>query len=219
VSDGGPAAPPLPIPRVLHQLWIGPRPRPARLMDGWRAAHPGWAYELWDDARCAAFGFRNAAAIGALAEWNGRADVMRYEILERHGGVFVDADAEALRPLDDGLRAHDSFAAYESERLRPGLIACGVLGACRGNRLMRLCMHAVAAMAPAVLAAERAWRTVGPGLLTRVVADARYTELRVYPAYLFYPEHYTGAVHRGPAPPYARQHWGSTRANGYDRLR
>ena len=32
-----------------------------------------------------------------------RADVLRYEILRRHGGVYVDVDVECLRPLDDLL--------------------------------------------------------------------------------------------------------------------
>jgi len=177
-------------------------------MQSWREANPGWGYELWDDARCAAFGLRNAVAFAAMREWCGKADILRYEILERHGGVFIDADSMALRPLDDALLDHDCWACFESERARPGLVANGYLGAVPGCPLMRLLMHAIAGIGPGV-AAARAWRTTGPALLTRIARS--YPELHVYPSHLFIPRHYSGLVQRGPEPPYAEQLWGSTR--------
>jgi mannosyltransferase OCH1-like enzyme len=201
------------IPRVVHQIWIGPRPRPARYMATWATVNPSFTIELWDDARCAGFGFRNADKIAQQPEWAGKADLMRYEILERHGGIFIDADAEALVPLPAWMLANDSFACWESEAVRPNLISNGYLGACPGNRLMGLL---VAEAAHRDMRADRAWKTVGPALLTETVARYRYTDLKVYPSHFFIPEHYTGTKYVGQDTVYARQHWCSTRQSYED---
>ena len=168
------------IPRVVHQLWIGPHPRPAAWMATWPRLNPGWRYELWDNARTAAFGFRNAGQIAAIPAWSGKCDLMRYEILARHGGLFFDADEECLRPLGDELRAHDSWACWENEHVRPGLLGCGALGAVPGCALMERCVEACARRD---VTSGPAWQTVGPSLLTEVAAT--YPALHVYPSWTF----------------------------------
>jgi mannosyltransferase OCH1-like enzyme len=42
-----------------------------------------------------------------------RSDVLRYEILHRFGGIYVDADFECLKPIDDLLEGVECFAAWE----------------------------------------------------------------------------------------------------------
>ena len=54
---------------------------------------------------------------------------MRYEVLHRHGGVYVDTDVECLRPLTPLLRGIDAFAALES----PGRVGTAVLGSVAGH--------------------------------------------------------------------------------------
>lgn len=196
------------IPRIIHQIWIGPNRRPADLMETWRRLNPSFAYELWDDARCASFGFQNASKIAEQPEFAGKADLIRYEILRRHGGVYVDADSECVRPLEDGMLIHDSFACWENERVRPGLISNGTLGTTASNELMGLLIQEAGRRD---MTAARAWITVGPMLLTQTVMMNRYTELFIYPSHYFLPEHHTGLVYEGSGPVFARQHWGSTK--------
>lgn len=197
-----------PIPKILHQIWIGPKEPPQLLMKTWRDKHPDWAYMLWTDHTCS---WRCQAQIDAMPEWNGKADIMRYEILEREGGVVVDADSECLKPLDDSFLWHDVWACWENEACRPGLIACGALGARPGSALMRRCVNRIAASEDLK---GRAWECVGPGLLTTLGRDD--PSLHIYPARTFIPTHFSGVPAPGASPIYARQFWGST--IGYDRL-
>lgn len=108
------------IPRVLHHIWIG-SPMPshlARCVESWRTLHPGWQHQMWSDDdlgwltnRCLydqAPSLVPADAVGQL-----RADIARYEILLAHGGLYVDADTEPLRPVDPALAGHDAWAAAE----------------------------------------------------------------------------------------------------------
>ena len=53
--------------------------------------------------------------------WEGVADMMRWEILDQHGGFAVDADSICIRPLEDWLFEPRIFACWENEIARPGL--------------------------------------------------------------------------------------------------
>jgi hypothetical protein len=194
------------IPKKIHQVWIGPHAPPLALMNTWKEKHPDWEYKIWNSHE----GFENQAKIDALDEWNGRCDVMRFEILHREGGIIVDADSECVQPLDESFLQHGAWAVWENEQVRPGLIAPGAMGAEPGHPVMRACMDAIRDTP----LAGRAWQSVGPGLLTRV-AQGR-DDLFVYSARTFIPEHFTGAAAPGTDPIYARQHWGSTR--GYSKI-
>lgn len=204
------------IPRIIHQVWIGPRPRPERLMATWRKMNPSFTYELWDDARCAAAGFRNQREIDAQPELAGKADLIRYEVLARHGGVYVDADSRCVRPLPDEMLSadgHDCFMCWENEKVRPGLISNGTIGAIEGCELMQILVKEASGLDMTV---SRAWIVVGPLFLTQMVVKHAYSRLRVYPSHYFLPTHWTGEKYVGNGPVYAHQYWGSSR--GYDKI-
>lgn len=156
------------IPKVVHMIWIGPAEPPWPAIDTWRqgllAAHAGWEVRLWRDADIEAFGLVNQMAFASRHCYAGRADVARYEILNRHGGVYVDADSVWLgRPLDPLLaRATDTgfFAAFEGN---PNLLVNGFFGAVAGHPILT---QAVAMLAERAreLAHEPDWIATGPAL-------------------------------------------------------
>ncbi len=204
------------IPRIIHQMWIGPKPRPTKYMDTWKTANPTFQYELWDDERCAAFPFKNQRKVDQMTEWNGKCDIMRYEILKKHGGIFVDADTICMRPLEDEVLEHECWTCFESEELRHGLLACGYLGSVPDARLLDLCIEEIELRN---VAAGKAFLTTGPLLLTYVasiLSNHKDLGLHVYPASMWIPTHHSGKTQKGDVPPYAMQMWGTIL--GYDRL-
>eukprot|EP00937_MAST-01D_sp_MAST-1D-sp2_P007827 g7827.t1 len=125
------------IPRVIHHIWLG-SPLPARfraLRETWRAYHPTWRHVLWGDAEAAAFGLRNRAAFDAAPNWGEKSDLLRYEVLLRHGGVYVDTDFECVRALDElvelGLGFFAGISNTASVELNNGLV-----GAAPGHPLL-----------------------------------------------------------------------------------
>lgn len=231
-----------PIPKILHLCWIGPHDPPTKLIESWRDHHPSWRFKLWTDHTK---GWENQAKIDAVNEWNGKCDIMRYEVLAREGGVFVDADSLCERELSDEFLQNEAFACYENEQAFPGLIACAAMGSVVGSAPMRACVEAV----KRADMRKPAWDSVGPGLITRVaLGDARgnavmqrgvqalqlktrgpgvgahpgeyapaQPTLRLYPARHFIPQHYSGVAAPGDATIYSKQLWGGTL--GYDRIR
>jgi mannosyltransferase OCH1-like enzyme len=146
-------------------------------------------------------------------ELNGVADMMRWEILHAKGGIVVDADSIALRPLDDTLLDCEAFACWESEIARPGLIAAGYFGAEAGNAFVERIIRDIHEE-PSVVH-DMAWKTVGPQRLTESYRKYAYSTLRIYPSHYFIPRHFSGVAYEGSDPVYADQLWGSTLA-AYD---
>jgi mannosyltransferase OCH1-like enzyme len=196
------------IPRVIHHVWVGD-PMPDRLtayVRTWRDLHPGWDHVMWSsfDWLDNQHLYDNAEAItphvGQL-----RADLARYEILHRHGGVYVDCDMEALRPIDD-LLGVQCFAGWETDGV---WVNNAVLGCVPGHPLMRDLIDA----APASIeqnAGCRPNRMTGPHLLTPL---ARRHGITVHPSSFFYPYHFTqvGSRSHDYRDAYAAHHWWNRR--------
>ena len=37
------------IPKIIHQLWIGPKQAPINLMNTWKNKHPDFEYIFWNE--------------------------------------------------------------------------------------------------------------------------------------------------------------------------
>ena len=70
----------------------------------WRALHPGWAYRLWGDTEVEELVRGSYPQLGNLFRSYRsvvqRADVARYMILHRHGGVYSDLDVIPVRSVE-----------------------------------------------------------------------------------------------------------------------
>lgn len=112
------------IPRVIHQTWRNhDLPKSFALCAGsWRAHNPEWHWRLWTDADNDAFvaaEYPNLLDVyQACPTPIQRVDIVRYLILHRLGGLFVDLDFEALRPIDALLTASAVFGCEPRENCK-----------------------------------------------------------------------------------------------------
>jgi len=119
------------IPHTIHRVWLGSAPMPEehqRFGETFSKHHPGWEMRLWTDDDLSALG------ITAVERKRSRtrselSNLVRYEVLHRFGGVYVDTDVECRRCLTPLLRGIDAFAALEL----PGRVCTAVLGAIAGH--------------------------------------------------------------------------------------
>ena len=86
------------IPKLIHQIWIGPKPAPSKLMDTWKEKHPEFEYIRWSEKELndRSMPLSCINRIQEIEEINGKADIIRWEILYHYGGVFLDADCFCL---------------------------------------------------------------------------------------------------------------------------
>jgi mannosyltransferase OCH1-like enzyme len=211
------------IPKKLHLIWVGDDgSRPDRWIESWRTNHPHWEFRLWGNAERETVPWRCAYQIQLLAaagRWDGVADVMRYEILHEHGGVYVDADSLSVRPLDDWLLETPMFAVWESEEHAPGLVANGFIGAIAGHAALveivdriRQLKDPLRVRNPWRLWPKRVapWKTVGPVLFTEVVRGQPPDQVKILASELFLPRHFLDAHERQGKVVYARHFWQTT---------
>jgi len=206
------------IPKIIHLIWVGDESkRPNRYIQSWVDHHPGWEIKLWGNEDLASRKWINKRHMNAMAkrEWNGVADMMRWEILYEEGGILVDADSECIRPLPEWLLECEAFASWENELIRPGLIAAGYFGTIPGTKFLAALIERIRAK-PTVVDRE-AWVSVGPLHLTKTWMDLKYGNLSILPSHFFMPTHHTGATYSGGGPVYALQEWASTQKS-YDSL-
>lgn len=181
------------IPRIIHHVWLGgPMPHDLEAYrDTWRQTHPGWEHRLWGDDDLDWLENRDLfdQAPDIVPERNigqFRANLARYEILWRHGGVYVDCDMEALKPLDP-LMDGECWAAWEHEPGQPKgpLVGNTILAAAPGARFLRRCIDQVRPDT-VTYAGEPSWRMSGPSMLTRL-HEADPSDLVVHRTRWFYP--------------------------------
>jgi mannosyltransferase OCH1-like enzyme len=170
------------IPRIVHHIWVGPA-MPERLVpyvESWERLHPTWEHRMWTE-----FDWLENQEIFDRAEvitphvGQLRSDLARYEILYRHGGVYVDCDLEALRPIDE-LCGVDGFAGWEVDGV---WVNNAIVGVVPGHPLMR----ALIDEAPASIRRhrrERPNKMTGPGLVTPL---AKRYGITLHPSATFYP--------------------------------
>lgn len=176
------------IPKVLHRIWLGGDAPPVyqKFWRRWRALHPDWELRDWGNND---FGwlqnqrlFDNAHEyVAPDAVYQMKSDVARYEILREHGGLYVDADTEPLKPFDD-LMGVEAFAGWEV----PGkFIANGTIGIIPGHRMMERIISILPEWANNNRG-KAATHVCGPRLFSRVYFDMR-PNMVVHDKHVFYP--------------------------------
>lgn len=106
------------IPRLLFQTFSQGElpPALARNVEEMRAANPGWTYRLFDGAERRAFILEHYGR-GVLALYDqigedygaARADLFRYLLLYRTGGLYLDVKSRFERPIDDVVDGSEGF--------------------------------------------------------------------------------------------------------------
>ncbi len=173
------------IPRVIHRIWLG-GDMPAEYADygdTWLKVNEGWELRTWTQKDLPKL--ENQWLFDACDSLAQRADIARYEIIYRFGGVYVDCGFEARRPLEPLLGDLEFFAGYQGG----DVVANGIFGAEPQHPVLRRMIDRLPASALA-----RARRTVadqtGPLPFSEVVhkyGAAHPGALRIFPPQFFFP--------------------------------
>lgn len=112
------------IPRLVHSIWLSEEPEPPALITRCLKTHeiPGYERRMVTLDNC----FKGTPYIReclAAKKWAKAADYLRMHYLYEEGGIYLDADAEVLKPLDQFLD-NDIFACEEEN----GFVSNAIVG-------------------------------------------------------------------------------------------
>ena len=116
------------IPKIIHQTYFS-RNLPGGLqdnVDGLKLRNPEWEYRFYDDDAILQFiqGKYDADMLKAYNRISpkygaAKADLFRYLLLYKCGGVYLDIKSSAAKPLDEVFRPDDNFLISSWDNL-PG---------------------------------------------------------------------------------------------------
>ena len=200
------------IPKIIHQIWIGPKKRPDIWIDTFRIDYinknPEYQYFLWseDNIDQLFVDFPIYRIVYDLEQtYNGKSDILRYLILYIHGGIYIDADMvwineKSFDTLLEQINESDVFAGKNPDNLQPltrkdkkfqNTICGAVMGSSKNNPLMRLLIDGIENYIKISKENYTKRRMVhgvceliGPLYLHRTIASQNIT---IFPSIYFYP--------------------------------
>lgn len=200
------------IPKIIHQLWVGDKPRPEKWMKTWKEKHPEWEYKLWDNNAVFGRSWKNQKHIDYYAEhkiWHGVSDLCTYEILHENGGFMIGADAICENPIDElFLDGFDAYGVYENEKVRPRLIS-PLLASVKGGKFALELIEGLNRLETV----GEPWKTTGNKYMGEMFLKTQQN-VKIFPSHYFNPDHFTGEKYQGNDKIYSRQMWATTR-NAY----
>jgi mannosyltransferase OCH1-like enzyme len=115
------------IPRKIHQIWLGGK-LPKRYIgfsDSWQDKNPDWEYRLWTDKDVDEVEMPRRDLFNKIDNNGQRSDFLRYHILNKFGGLYIDTDFECLKSFNSlsYLDFYTSIGYHDSPELYIGLIA------------------------------------------------------------------------------------------------
>ena len=204
------------VPKIIHQLWIGEAIMPINAMNSVKNMNSDFEYMFWCEKTIEEKLKIKPRYQRKIDEHNaiwGKADLYRYLILQKYGGIFVDADMVCIEPFDDFL-LNEPFFCWENEMSRPNLCATS-LQAYPPNHIIP--ETAIQYVLDHNVSDNKipSWQQVGPGLLTKVYWELipDKSVVSVKPSYLALPDHHTGSKYKGHGKVYMTHEWGSTKNN------
>lgn len=179
------------IPNIIHQIWLGSKEPPLlfnRCQKSWIKYHPDWEYKLWTDKDVKMLKMINQQYYDEETNYGAKSDILRLEILNQFGGIYVDVDFECLKPFDSIHHLCDFYIGFfqanylrSTARMNNALIA-----AQPGHPLIKVLIDEIANSRTERSILER----TGPDFVTKVLHNnfMKASGINiVFPSNYFYP--------------------------------
>ena len=207
------------IPKIIHTVWVGDRPAPMQWINTWKEKHPDWEHILWDNDKVFGRKWRNQKHIDWLRErkmWAGIADVIRVEYLHEYGGFAGGADSVCYENIEELFQDpyYDAYTCYENEKVT-GELTAPLLACAKGSNMAE---YLIQMLGMKEKLGTTPWKTTGNLFMMHAIKALEYPRLKIWPSYLFLPEHHTGAKYQGSGKVYGSHMWG-TGKNAYSLLK
>lgn len=181
------------IPKTIHYVWLGNRPKPKKIekcIASWNKFCPDYEIIEWNELNFDINSHNFVKEAYEIGNFAFSSDVIRLEVLYKYGGIYVDADVEFLKPIDD-LLYNEAFIGFEiDEYVNSGQI----LGTVANNPLIN--EHLKQYDSLSYSACEDITKIACPRLLTKLLVDKglrldgteqQISDMHIYPSDYFNP--------------------------------
>lgn len=187
------------IPKKVHQIWLGPFDPPKKWMSSWKnfCKEYNWEYYLWDDKKIKNFKLENEQEFDKSDSYQQKADIARYEILYRHGGIYADCDMIWLKKdlskyipfsTSDFIGVQE-YPSESMQRIGPPYLSNGFFASSVKNDILKRCIDNI----PDRIAMNttHTYIKTGPTLLNSCVKEV----ISIIPYYYIFPKDFHWKTH------------------------
>tara|TARA_B100000131_G_scaffold308653_1_gene338247 strand:- start:168 stop:785 length:618 start_codon:yes stop_codon:yes gene_type:complete len=110
------------IPKIMHHVWLGPNalPKPEQsYIDSWKEHHKDYDFMIWHDKDIKSLNL-NENCLEAMKKaepfYACQADIIRYIVIQKFGGIYIDTDVQCYRNIDDLLTEKLEFIGLRPHR-------------------------------------------------------------------------------------------------------
>lgn len=177
------------IPKIIHLIWVGENDPPSYFnlhFRKWKELMPDWELRVWrnEDITLQHFPEDIIQLLKTVKKGAQQADIMRYFIMEKYGGVYLDSDITPHKTLESLIQIPDAkvILCHDLE-LTWQYISIGFFAAEPNHPLFKLCAQLCYAVK---LNTEDVHMQTGPRLLGEAVSRITDNKIILLPTKFFY---------------------------------
>ncbi len=103
------------IPKVIHYCWFGNKKIPRRFkryIKTWKKYCPDYEIKEWNETNYNTNQNLFIQEAAKAKKWAFVSDYLRFDVLEKYGGIYLDIDVELLKSFDPLLK-YSGFCGFE----------------------------------------------------------------------------------------------------------
>lgn len=120
------------IPRVIHYCWFGNNEKSElikKCIESWKHYAPDFEIKEWNETNTELSEYIYAEQAYNNKRYAFVSDVVRFDVLYKYGGIYLDTDVELIKPIDKYIN-NNLFLGYDQK----GLIASGLIMGCEAGQ-------------------------------------------------------------------------------------
>lgn len=199
------------IPKIIHYCWYGGE-KPdivKRCIDSWHKFLPDYRIVEWNESNTKSYGSIYIDKLLKLLQGNtdskkyfsNLSDYMRLRVLYEYGGIYLDADVEVLRSMDNFLK-NRTFLGMQFPSIPIGtgsykeMINGAIMGSIKGQAILKALMN----IKDKHFDGDELPNIAGPRLITEYLIHCgmdyskdiggniiKVDDITLYPSFYFYP--------------------------------
>lgn len=104
------------IPKIIHYCWFGGKPLPGfakKCIKSWEKYCPDYEIKEWNESNLDMEASQFIKDAYSEKKWAFVSDYIRYQVIYKYGGIYLDTDVEVIRNFDELLN-QEAFMGFEN---------------------------------------------------------------------------------------------------------
>ena len=135
------------IPKILHMVWVGEKKPPPYFWNNlhrWKSLMPDWTYMIWTNDKLTEEFFDNdyLELIKKISNPSQVSDFIRFYVMNKWGGYYLDADITPIRSLEELPIKHPIVLCNDlPSEVTPVYMMCAFVAGVPNHPLWKLCIE------------------------------------------------------------------------------